>query len=748
MPRNRNGRQNRNTTRVVVQSTSGNQQAAAPPRQRRGRRPTVNVNVNTRPQQQAQRQRTNTNVRMRNNGRVRGRQQGASQPIYHKVTTTLGTVGSNTSNDIETEMCTIINPALMREQTGSNNFGPLGVVASQYSLWKIKRIVVRLKPLVGNNAANGTMVRVSYNPSTGAGQSSWSSLGARKHADAAIGQARNFTLTEREVKGPKGGWFFTNTTNDVTSSSGGVINIHSLGKTTNPYTNTPFSGPLFLVEVDTEWEFKDYLQQPGLLQMIKGETSENAKIKVDPATGKIQMEVDRTARLAASATNPGAAEVIWMITDTIIDAGTAAFPPPFNWLFRGGWWFLKKVLNAPVNGTSVTFDVFPSMTDAQNNRYIYSDQSNAAEVNIQTVQYQQVTPGNTGLPSLTFGTRGTAAGQTNYRVDSLHTLYKEGGTWKRVPAQPVWFQKKNYTDSDRGIKFVAGNKRITTYNLFEAGVDAPIPSSGIPVYMQDTAQVQVGLAVAGAHADLAATRQIHLTSILFYATQSRTFTYNSSNDGVFYRAQLTQDAYVQRFTRGSNEITELRMVVEQGKWYVAQFLSDGEWIEAFIIGGVPAYKPRDAWTATPQTSDIDSTQGDINGGFPLGYMARLHVSPFQQADITVETPTTFAERYVDALPDFDQDPSDEEDSPTNEEDTLYFDEPPVEVLQVEPEVEGMYNMLVANGATHRQAALAVNQIKPSKTYEDFVAKYHDSLVDGFSPAQARANALGQQPETY
>nr|WDD45031.1 ORF2 [Bovine astrovirus] len=740
MPRNRNGRQNRNTTRVVVQSTSGSQQAAAPARQRRSRRPTVNVNVNTKPQQQPQRQRTSPNVRMRNNGRGRGRQPNQSQPVYQKITTTLGTIGSNTSNDIEMEMCTIINPALMREQTGSNNFGPLSVIASQYSLWKIKRIVVRLKPLVGNNAANGTMVRVSYNPSTGAGQSSWSSLGARRHVDAAIGQAKSFVLTEREIKGPKGGWFYTNTTNDVTASSGGVVNIHSLGKTTNPYTNTPFEGPLFLVEVDTEWEFKEYLQQPGLLQMIKGETSENAKIKVDPATGKIQMEVERTTRLAASATNPGAAEVIWMVTDTIINEGTALFPPPFNWLFRGGWWFLKKVLNAPVNGTSVTFDVFPSMTDAQNNRYIYSDQSNSGEVPIQTVQYQQVTPGNTGLPSLTFTTRGSAAGQTNYVIDNLRTLYKEGGTWKKIPAQPVWYQKKNYTDSDRGIKFVKGNRRITTYNLFEAGVDAPPPPTGIPVYMQDTAQVQVGIAVAGSHADLDTTRQIHLTSILFFATRSRTFTFNSSNDGTFYRAQLTQDAFVQRFTRGSNEITELRMVVEENKWYVAQFLSDGEWNEAFIIGGVPAYKPRDAWTATPQTSDIDSTQGDINGGFPLGYMARLYVSPFERDDIEVQTPSAAAEVYSDALPALEDD-DDLEDF--NEEDTLYFDEPPVEVLQVEPEVERMYDMLVANGATHRQAALAVNQIKPSKAYEDFVAKYHDSLVDGCSPAQARANALGQ-----
>lgn len=724
---------------MVVQSTSGNQQAPQQARQRRPRRAQVQVNVvpattprGTRNNNGGARVRVLPNQGAPRRG-VRNRTGFVNRVVYQKVTTTLGTIGNNTTNEIETEMCTIINPSLMREQTGSNQFGPLTVMAAQYSMWKVRRITLRLKPLVGNNAANGTVIRASYNPTTGAGQTSWSSLGARKHMDAAIGQPTTFTLTEREVKGPKGGWFYTNTTNDASASSGGVISLHSLGKTTNPYTNTDYSGPLFLVEVDTEWLFKDYMQQPGLLQMVKGETSENAKIKVDPATGKIQMEVDRGARLAAAATNPGAAEVIWMVTDTIINAGTQAFPPPFNWLFRGGWWFLKRVLNAPVNGNSVTFDVFPSMADAQGNRYIYSDQSNAADVPIQTVQYQQITPGNTGLPSLAFTARGSAAGQATYVVDNMHTLYKEGGTWKRVPAQPVWFQKKTITSSDRGIKFVAGNNRITTYNVFEAGVDAPPPTSGVPVYMQDTAQTQVGYAVAGTHADLESTRQIHLTSILFYATASRSYTYNTSNDGNFIRAQLQQNAYVQTFTTGSNEITELRLTIESGKWYVAQFLSDGEWTRAFMIGGVPAYVPRDAWTTTTQQYGIDSTQGDINGGFPLGYMARLHMSPLEGDDVTTFTPQVLAE-FVDAVSDLGA-------SGTQDEEDLYYDEPPLSVLEVLPSAQPMYETLIQQGTTQRKAALAVNQVYPSAPYQDFVATYHDSLVNGLNPEDARAAAL-------
>lgn len=687
-----------------------------------------------------------SSVKHKNSRRIPRSQNVNNRVVHQKVTTTLGTVGANTSNEVEVELNAIINPSVMKEQTGSNNFGPLNVLASQYSMWKLTRMVVRLKSLVGNNAATGTMTRVSYNPTTGAGQSSWSSLGARKHRDVNIGRDGNFVLTQRDVKGPKGGWFYTNTTTDATASCGGVINIHSLGKTTNPYTNANYNGPLFLVEVDTEWQFKEYLQQPGLLNMIKGDASEAAKIKVDPTTGKIQMEVSRTKagglRLAESATNPGAAEVIWLVTDTIIQAGTAAFPPPFNWLFRGGWWFLKRVLNAPVNGTSVVFDVFPSMSDAQNNRYIYSDQNNFPAVTIDTVQYQQVTPGNTGLASQSFTSRGSSAGQTGYRVNSLQVLYNG----EKLPAQPVWLQKKTYTSSDRGIKFKAGNHQITTYNVFEAQVDAPEPVEGVPVYFQTSQEDHVGIAVAGVHASVADSREIHLTSILFYATMSQGYNFDASNDGVFVRAELKHEAYTQNFVAGSNDISTLRIQIEEGKWYVAQFLSDGTWERAFMIGGIPAFVPQNAWSNTKQTYAISATEGDINGGFPLGYMARFHVTPFTTFDVTMQQ-SHEAEAIAALAATLDLDPDEYHEMPPLEceegadhegEDDLTdgdlelgpfddYDTPPVSRLVVHPDAQKTYELLLEK-YSEREARLAVNQLKPSDEYREFVISYHDACA--------------------
>nr|QDH76161.1 capsid precursor protein [Bovine astrovirus] len=747
MPRNRNGRQNRNTTRVVVQSTSGNQQAPSAPRQRRTGRSTVNVNVHARPQQPSQRQQPNTRVRVRLNGRGRRRQQGPGQhQIHQEITTTLGTVGSNTSNDVETELTTLINPALMKEQTGSNNYGPLNILASQYALWKVDFIEIKLKPLVGNNAAAGTITRISYNPGTGAGQTSWSSLGARKHRDVRLGQEGTFRLTSTDVKGPKGGWFYTNTTNDANMACGGTINIHSLGKTTSPYTNTDYQGPLYLCEVRSRWVFKDYLQQPGLINMMKGEETHAASIGSD-ANGKIYMKVETGSRLAAAANNPGASEIIWNITDTIIQAGTSAFPPPLNWLFRGGWWFIKRLVNAPVNDGGTYFEVFPSFTDAQNDRPAYSTTASVAAVPISSVTYQQVTPANTGLAAdQLMVARSVPPQPRGYRVLGLTAQYDSSSSADWLAAVPMWYMKQSYTSSDRGILLNPGAQRVTTYDLFKAEVDGAIPTSGLPVYFRDETRVEVGYGVAWSHysgniqasGTNSADKPIRLTSLLFYAHTTRAYTFTQSNDGTFIEASATFNRNARGLVVGSNPVNSRRLDIRAGNWYVAQFLCIGTPHRTVELNGGTIYVPTDAWTTTEVHYSVPSQVGFATNGFPAAYGTALSFTPIDS--IGAVAYNNSAEQLD---PDDDDEDGDYEDA--DEENTLYFDEPPVEYIQVEPEVQDMYNILVARGATHRQAALAVNQIRPSKKYEDFVATYHDSLVDGCSPAQARAKALGQEP---
>nr|AJE25858.1 capsid precursor [Bovine astrovirus] len=751
MPRNRNGRQSRNTTRVVVQSTSGNQQAQAASRPRRQRRQTVNVNVNTRPQPQ-NRQRTNAGLRMRTNRRPRGRQITQGQPpIYQKITTTLGTVGANTSGGVENELTVILNPAVMKEQTGSVNFGPLNVLASQYALWKLKHLRLRLKHLVGNNAATGTVVRVSFNPTTSAAQASWSSLGARKHVDVTIGKNGTFELTEADLKGPKAGWFMTNTGADALASCGGTLQIHSFGTTKNPYRNENYVGGLFLAEVTTEWYFKDYLQQPGLINMEKSTISQHASIIVNPADKKIMMKVPQSARLGLSGGGSSASDVIWAITDTIITAGASALPAPFSWLFMGGWWLVKRAANAPVgaNGSDVYFDVFTSLTDAQNGKFIYASGPTNSDVDIQSVEYQQITPGNTGVQATNIFAQDESSSR-RYCVTAVRAIYTDAGEF--TPALPIWRQQRTVPNPHQGIGVGVSAERIHTWDLYQVEVDRVAPTSGQEVYYSVSnssaiTSTPIGHVAAASHVQIQVTgtssTTVDLTNVLFYCNHTMQATFSGEFRGIYFENAFGE----MQLKHYTGNIQKVRLVVQAGHWYVAQFLCIGEKKSQVVVAGQPVLTPLNAWVEQPQYN-IATGQGDEAKGMPPSYMSGLVFAP--PADTTevfldaVDSPT---DDEVDGLPIHDDEDHQFIGDDTTEE-TLYFDEPPVEILRVEPEVEGMYNMLVANGATHRQAALAVNQIKPSRAYEDFVAKYHDSLVDGYSPAQARANALGTPPETY
>nr|UFA46032.1 capsid protein precursor [Caprine astrovirus] len=730
MPRNRNGRQNRNTTKVVVQSTSGNQQAAAPTRQQRNRRPTVNVNVNTKPQPARQR-RTSNIMRVRPNGRGRRRQQGKGQhQVHQEITTTLGTVGSNTSGGVENEMTFILNPATMKEQTGSTSFGPLTVLASQYAMWRVERVQVTLKQLIGNNAASGTVGRVSFAPNTAASSVSWSSLGARPHTDVNIGKNGTFTITAKELKGPRNGWFYTNTNLDPCDSTAGIVQIHTFGQTMNPYQNQQYTGPLFLAEVTTEWTFKDYQQNPGMLNMVKSETSQSASIEVDASTRKILMKVGGSTRLGAYAASPSAAEVIWMITDTVIRTGADVFPPPFNWLFKGGWWIVKRIANAPVNGEqgATYFEVFPSIADAQNNKPCYSTATNSEAVPLDRIDYQQITPANMGSPGEVFALPRVTSVHGQIVVTKMETLYGTDNTYS--PTNPTFIMRKNAPGYDKGIGVGDEGQRVFTWNLHRVQVDGDLPSAGPPVVFSDTAKVQVGYVIATNSVAIQGTgpagantpKDFYLANVLFVATENRA--YNFQGDfGPFVEGYYSFNRNNPQFTTGSNDFTNCRLKVDAGSVYVAQYLCVGGPRRTITLMGTEIKEPNDGWNNTPSIYTIPSSRGDPNSGLPVGYGAAL-----------VFGGTTQQETFYDASADYDT---------TDEDDTLYFDEPPASLLQVEPEVQNIYSMLLANGCSQRQARLAVNQIKPSKSYLDFVATYHDSLVDGMSPATARAAALAQ-----
>lgn len=677
-------------------------------------------------------------MRLRGNRRSRGRQQNAGQhEIHQRITTTLGTVGSNTSGGVENEMTVIINPSTMKEQTGSTSFGPLNVLASQYAMWKVNRIEVTLKQLVGNNAASGTVARVSAVPNTSASQVTWSSLGARRHTDVDIGKNGRFVITAKELKGPKDGWYYTNTTLDPCDACAGILQIHTLGRTMNPYQNQAYAGPLFLAEVTTDWSFKDYQQNPGMLNMVKSETSQNATIEVDPNTNKILMKVANSSRLGSYGQNPSAAEVIWMVTDTVITTGADVFPAPFNWLFKGGWWIIKRLAGAPVSNdaNSVYYEVFPSIADAQNNKPCYASGASNATVTLQQVDYQQITPANMGTPGETLISR-AAAETREIIVTGMEALYTTATNNDYTPSCPLFFMQKNRPGPTSGIG-VGDTTKIYTWNLHRVSVQGGVPTSGPPVYFSDSSEVECGYAIAASHVYFQGNgptpantaKDFRLTNVLFKATVDRSFTFNDSY-GPFVEGYYDFNRNNPQFTVGSNDFSALRLTIQAGRLYVAQYLCVGGYRQAKVknILGVSVYEPLDGWDNTAKTYSISPSNGDPTKGLPVAYCTPL-----------VFRDQSAFEVYADAVEYVG--PSDEEQDPDDsgdDDDGLYFDEPPDSVLHIEPEVQGMYNMLVASGCSRRQAKLAVNQIKPSKPYSDFVAAYHDSLVDGLSPADRKS----------
>nr|QXV86414.1 capsid protein [Mamastrovirus sp.] len=339
---------------------------------------------------------------------------GPKPAISQSATATLGTIGANQGQDVELEGAFMLNPALTKETTGSNQFGPVQIAAATYNMWKLKRAHVRLTPLVGASAVSGTAVRVSLNLSGAPSSSSWSALGARKHVDTSPGRFIQFTITDREVPGPKEGWFLTSTKATPEMAIGGTIEIHTLGKTLSTYTNQAYNGDLFLVELHATWQFANYSPNPGMLNLVKGTAQETAgEVTINATPGEpITITTPATSEITRASggrmVNPGRAagtptvgEIVWQIVDSTVDQIASNFPPPFNWLFKGGWWFMKRVTGIDATRDAAgeaTFYVYQSISDAKNNSPCLAT---AAASNVKlpssSWEYAQITPGNSGM---------------------------------------------------------------------------------------------------------------------------------------------------------------------------------------------------------------------------------------------------------------------------------------------------------------------------------------------------------------
>nr|ADJ68328.1 truncated capsid protein precursor [Human astrovirus 1] len=142
---------------VEVNNNGRNRSKSRARSQSRGRDRSVKITVNSknRIRRQSGRGKHQSSQRVRNIVNKQLRKQGVTGPkpaICQRATATLGTVGSNTSGTTEIEACILLNPVLVKDATGSTQFGPVQALGAQYSMWKLKYLNVKLTSMVGASA--------------------------------------------------------------------------------------------------------------------------------------------------------------------------------------------------------------------------------------------------------------------------------------------------------------------------------------------------------------------------------------------------------------------------------------------------------------------------------------------------------------------------------------------------------------------------------------------------------------------
>nr|QDH76154.1 capsid precursor protein [Bovine astrovirus] len=734
--------------------------------------------------------------------------QPSSSMFEQKITATLGTVGANQGDKIELEMSALINPALMRESTGSNAYGPIQMYAANYNLWRIRHMILRLNPLVGGSAVSGTAIRASLNLSGSPGSPNWSALGARFHKDTSPGRTLVMRIPGNKLLGPKEGWFLCNTKNDPQLCMGGSLEIHSYGKTMSTYKSEAYTGPLFLVELEAIWQFKNYNPEPGMLNLVKMDIKEDPqRVKIHsnpgepiimslPADSSMSRAILQTD-IAADAT---ASEIIWQICDAAIDAASPVFPPPFSWLFKCGWWFIKRIANKNQNAIDVqgqpnpgelTFQVFQNISDAQNGVPCISTGTTSTTIaNINELQLSQITPGNAGLQQETLGGLRRSSEPTHDPIQvvsrsSLGQTMLYGHLYTAAPLNCIVMQNS------------AGTKKVYSYVVRELldpvflqkgnvvdPVEFDLPS--YPIHKKLSEQyTEVGRVYAAKYVQIGQSQSVHWTTVCWKATTSTTLRLQNKNNNltdqfVFFSpkqaqvgAQLPTTSYEMQIT-GRVSLGQKDIEIQKGKWYLSTFAATGNRQEVTYYG-VPFYLStglldQGTQSAEPSFEAVDSG-AMVNTATPL--TLQLNVAPSASlSNLEVEQIRQFlAGSAIPNLPDLEMPPleeeeeeedlqgavggaarertptpypeeEEEEDDESDLDDDDYAEAPSVIKNLLTPKAKILLNDLQRMGLSHDKAVRAAQGAYPHPALDLWDAAYHNALADGLSPPSARDCAWG------
>lgn len=473
-----------------------------------------------------------------------------------------------------------------------------------------------------------------------------------------------------------------------------------------------------------------------------------------------------------------------MVTDAVIQGAAAAFPAPFGWLLRGGWWFLKRIAGAPTRSGNERFAIYASINDARAGVPCIAEVANHPGVNVGTLQFQQITPGNTGIstdiPQIRALTeRYYPLDRTFVPVTTRKLKYNSSTEW--MPGFDVWYYTQNGVQNPpTGLAIFADGMPRATYNIMEVRfadqINVDAFESKIPVYLK-TAEGQqpsntaiVGLAVAKSSSMLRETDTWRVDTYLVYAIKDTTHAFTQRWKGAAMRYPV-DDTYRAKLSIPATTTNSGSVYVKMttGTWYAIQFVSFTTSAEPItqnlVCGGevVGVIPPRSTITTGDHYFPVSDFTGD-SSLVPV-YGAGIAFTPFRSNEINVASVSAAL-----ALPSWDDDThpsfgcddafefppppledlvSDEDDfvDPEDDDEELelgpgdHFSDPPMSRLVVRDDAFALYEQLRATH-TERAARLAVNQLYPSDEYTEFTEVYHDALADGLSPRAARAQALG------
>nr|WDW25699.1 MAG: capsid protein [Canine astrovirus] len=751
---------------TVEVKTSGAKRNTASRSKSRGRNRNVKITVNSQPRNN-RRRRNRPNNRGRKRVEAVVKQQldkagvtGPKAAITQTATATLGTIGPNTSGAVELELANFLNPCLVKESTAANSFGPIQASAAQYGLWKIARAEIRLTPMVGPSAISGTAYRISLNTSGQPSSTGWSGLGARKHKDARVGATSRFVVTSRDTAGPREGWFVTNTNESGGESVGPTIELHSLGETKSTYTNTSYSGPVFLVELRATWMFANFAANPALALLEKGEDAE-AQIKFEGQPGQpltmtlnpesaVARTLERKSTLAYSrgrAPEDSTSETIWQIAATAVDATTAVVPPPFGWLIRGGWWFVKKLAGRTRAG-EVQVQVYASYEDAQNDRpAICTSASSTTTATRHHVKFVQMNAPSTGIggnnaeayiidnPTCPEPLPPTGDFHATMALNEVITGGQQG------VSLPYYLEKADFKirvklgDVYDEVNFVSrvSQPYIFFKNQLLHSTPTPMPMCELQTFSTTTPATKgeiLGFSqqfvTRDSKVNIVTNYLVKLTSGI--NVPSMTATPYSMN-------YTTQNPRLLTLAPHTAASVQTSVVLAPGTWFLFTAIHrHDQGSGLFTMNGT---KP--TVFASPNAAALVNFGASSSQSSPLFFTANF------SRGSTLAAETVFSMPAPDYLPtplEHDFLLTDNEITDDDEDDSLLEDDDffPATDEQVFSSRQTLYNTMVNEGWPEDQAERLVKRALPTRLEKELRDEFLVGLADGFSPRQAAANA--------